>query len=432
MRVRIELQQRALVADLPARRLVDAGEQSRERALAATALAHQRHDLVAVQHEVDVVDGVQEVAREAAAHLEVLGEPANLDQRCRHVLATSSDSAAAGACLRHRACDDPTTYSSGSTALQCGISTGQRGMEPAPGRRIAQLRRPAGDPAELDARSADGREGVEQPAGVGMRRLVEHRARRAELDDLTRVHHDEPLREVADERHVVRDEQDRESEPLLQLLDLHHQRALRNDVERGRRLVHDDEVGSEEQRHRDHRPLPHAAAELVRVAAQVDGVDADELEDLDRPGLDLGLRARSVRDHRVAELRADGGDRVQRVHRALHDHGQVLPAQHVQLPVRHRDQVLTAELDRAGGDRGGRGQQPRDREQQRGLPAAGLADHPDEFSRRDIEVDVVDGDAPGRRRCRIRRRGRGPQARDRLARRLLTGRSAGLLISSKA
>ena len=48
--------------------------------------------------------------------------------------------------------------------------------------------------------------------------------------------------EVADERHVVGDEDDRESELPLQVLDLHHQRTLRDDVERRGRLVHDHQI----------------------------------------------------------------------------------------------------------------------------------------------------------------------------------------------
>ena len=88
----------------------------------------------------------------------------------------------------------------------------------------------------------------------------------AGLDHLAGVHHQQLVGEVADQRHVVGDEDDREAELLLQFLDLHHQRPLGDDVQRRRRLVHDDQVGREQQRHRDHRALPHAAAELVRVA----------------------------------------------------------------------------------------------------------------------------------------------------------------------
>ena len=53
-------------------------------------------------------------------------------------------------------------------------------------------------------------------------------------------------------------------------------------VERGRRLVRDEQPRSTQQRHRDHRALEHAARQLVRVGAHDPlGVgQADRREDL--------------------------------------------------------------------------------------------------------------------------------------------------------
>ena len=65
--------------------------------------------------------------------------------------------------------------------------------------------------------------------------------------------------------------------------------GLDGHVERGGRLVGDEHVGVVGDRHRDHRPLAHAARVLVRVL--VDALarvrDADDLEQLDdaRPPL---------------------------------------------------------------------------------------------------------------------------------------------------
>ena len=50
-------------------------------------------------------------------------------------------------------------------------------------------------------------------------------------------------------------------------LDLLQDLALHDDVERGRRLVHDHELGLERERHRDDHALAHPARELVRVGA---------------------------------------------------------------------------------------------------------------------------------------------------------------------
>ena len=67
--------------------------------------------------------------------------------------------------------------------------------------------------------------------------------------------------------------------------------GLHGDVERGGRLVGDQQLGVERHGHRDHGPLPHAAGELVRVVVHpaVRLRDADQLEQLDRPGPGLLL-----------------------------------------------------------------------------------------------------------------------------------------------
>ena len=80
---------------------------------------------------------------------------------------------------------------------------------------------------------------------------------------------------------------------LLELLELLQDLALHDDVERGRRLVHHDQLGLERERHRDHDALAHAAGELVRVRAHALAVDADELEQVARAGQGLVLRTRS-------------------------------------------------------------------------------------------------------------------------------------------
>ena len=61
--------------------------------------------------------------------------------------------------------------------------------------------------------------------------------------------------------------------------------GLDRHVERGGRLVGDEELRVAGEGHRDHHALPHPAAELVRVVLQAAprGRDADELEQLDGP-----------------------------------------------------------------------------------------------------------------------------------------------------
>ena len=92
----------------------------------------------------------------------------------------------------------------------------------------------------------------------------------------------------------------------------------------------------------------------------------------------------------ILELSADLQDRIEGIHRALHDDGVVAPADTAQLVLGHRDEVAAVEEDGAAGDGRRRIEQLGDREQQGRFAAAGLANDPDELAAMEIEVDVID------------------------------------------
>ena len=71
---------------------------------------------------------------------------------------------------------------------------------------------------------------------------------------------------MAHHREIVRDEQIGEPEPLLQVDHQVDDLRLDVDVERGDRLVGDDEIGLDRERARDRDALALAAGELVRIA----------------------------------------------------------------------------------------------------------------------------------------------------------------------
>ena len=106
----------------------------------------------------------------------------------------------------------------------------------------------------------------------------------AALDDATRVHDDDVVAHLRNDAEVVRDQQDRHPHPLAQLHQQLEDLRLDRHVERGRRLVGDDQLRVACERHRDHHALPHAARELMRVVVEPpSGLrDADELEHLER------------------------------------------------------------------------------------------------------------------------------------------------------
>ena len=151
---------------------------------------------------------------------------------------------------------------------------------------------------------------TEQLAGVGVRGRVEHLRRRARLDDLAALHHDDTVGEVGDHAHVVGDQQDARVDAVAQVADQLEDLRLHGDVEGRRRLVGDQHRRIAGQCLGDHRPLPLATRQLVRV-----GVDApfrirdlDEVEQFDHP------LARQLRRHRLVAAQHLGDLEADRVH----------------------------------------------------------------------------------------------------------------------
>ena len=86
----------------------------------------------------------------------------------------------------------------------------------------------------------------------------------------------------------MRDEHDREAEPLAQFGEQLQHLRLHRDVERRHRLVGDEHLGFERERARQADALALPAGELVRIAIRRRGIEADEREQF------LGARQRLV------------------------------------------------------------------------------------------------------------------------------------------
>ncbi len=141
------------------------------------------------------------------------------------------------------------------------------GTEAAAGRRVDRARHVARQHDPLDVATGD-RLGVrrEECLRVRVQRPQEEILRGGELDDLAEIHHRDPVGDVADDGEVVRDEEIGEVELLLQLDEQVQDLGLDRDVERGDRLVGDDELRLQDERAGEADALALAAAELVRVA----------------------------------------------------------------------------------------------------------------------------------------------------------------------
>ena len=101
-----------------------------------------------------------------------------------------------------------------------------------------------------------------------MLRALEHVVHRPGLDDLAVLHHADPVGDLAHDAEIVGDEQHRHAEAGLQVLQQRQDLRLHGDVERGGRLVGDQQVRLVGERHRDHDALALPAGELVRIACE--------------------------------------------------------------------------------------------------------------------------------------------------------------------
>ena len=125
-------------------------------------------------------------------------------------------------------------------------------------------------------------DGAEQRLGVRVPGPGEQHVGRRGLDDPAGVHDQDPVGPAGDHAHVVGDQQQPHVQPGLQLVQQPQDLGLDGHVERGGRLVGDQQLRLAGQRHRDHHALAQAAGQLVRVRVEPLGRarNADQAEDL--------------------------------------------------------------------------------------------------------------------------------------------------------
>ena len=175
------------------------------------------------------------------------------------------------------------------------------------------------------------------------------------------------------------DEDPRDAELLLQVVDQVQDLRLHGDVERGDRLVGHDQLGLDRERPRDADALALAAAQMARVAAGDRGGQLDQLEQLGHASRDGLARPHAVDAHGLGEHRADLQPRVQRRVRILEDHLQRAPPLSVAGVALDYDLAARRLLH------------PHDQPSERRLPAPALADDAQRLRFPDRERHPVDG-----------------------------------------
>ena len=260
-------------------------------------------------------------------------------------------------------------------------------MEGAAGGQRGRGRGLAGDRLQHRRRVQPGH-AAQQGGRVGVPGVAEQRLHRGLLHDPPGIHHQHAVGGLGHHAQVVGDQDDRR--PALPLPPPQHGQHLRlhRHVQRRGRLVGQDQPRVAGQRHRRHRPLPHAAGELVRVLPRPPRRirDLHVPQQLHRPCPGRTPGHAPQRHLALDHLPPDRQHRVQRGRRVLEDEAGRLaphPAQRLRPRRRH---LHPAQPHRPAHPRRG-GQQPARRQRRDALARARFAHDAQDLPGRRREVE---------------------------------------------
>ena len=221
---------------------------------------------------------------------------------------------------------------------------------------------------------------------IGVHRRPVDLLPRPDLDDLAEVHNGHTVGDMTHDGEIVCDEQIRESELLLQLLQEVHDLRLDRDVERGNGLVEHHHLRVQGQRPCHSDPLALAARELVREAVRMFGAQADGPQKLLDPTASFASRVKVVDPEGLRDDVSHRHPRIQRGIWILEDDLDVTSHRAHLSALELRD-VPAVEEDRSGGGF----DQLDDRAAQGRLSASRLPDDPERLALPHCQIDAVDG-----------------------------------------
>ncbi len=269
------------------------------------------------------------------------------------------------------------------------------GREAAAGGRIREIRGQTSDADEcLAAVLIEPRDRAEQRLGVWMSHGAEDVFGGGALDDPAGVHDADPVASPGHDAHVVRHEQCRHPEALLEVVEQREDLGLDGHVQGGGRLVGEQHLRLAGERDGDHHPLAQAPGEVMRILlAAAPWVWAARPAPAPR-ARGRGLLASTTlrwRLYRLGHLLADLLRRVERGLRVLEDHRDLVAAQLLKLGIAESDELAPAERHRAPDDLAAPREQAEDRQPEHRLAAPRLADQSEGLADVDREIDVPNG-----------------------------------------
>ena len=224
-----------------------------------------------------------------------------------------------------------------------------------------------------------------------MVRRGEDFTREAVFDDLSGVHHRDAVGNARHHAEIVRDQHHGDAELALELRKQAQDLGLDGHVERGARLVGNQQLRSAHQGHGDHHALAQASGELVRILAQALGGrrDADLFQKVHRTRPRLVGAGAAVMEIRLHQLVADGVRRIESGHRLLEDHRHPAAAQRIDAPAARSSEILAEEVQAPGTASRRLRQQAHDRQRSHRLAAAGFTDDAQRLAAPRLEAEVA-------------------------------------------
>ena len=209
---------------------------------------------------------------------------------------------------------------------------------------------------------------------------------------LAGVHHHDAVRCFGHHGHVVGDQHQRHAALALQRYQQVENLFLDRDVQRGGRLVGDQQQRVAGDRHGDHHPLVHAAGQLVRerAEARLGRRNADLVQQIYDVSAYRAAVHGAMRAEAFSDLPADRIARIERGGRLLEHHRHILADQAAALVRCHMEQIVAGEMQPVGADASGPGDQPHHRQHGHALAGSGLADDADDGAFVQREVEPVD------------------------------------------
>ena len=218
----------------------------------------------------------------------------------------------------------------------------------------------------------------------------------AEFDHLAAPQHHDAVGDLGDDGEVVGDVERRRAVLADELAESGEAFDLGRHVERGGRLVEDEDVGLGDHRHRRHHALELAAGNLMRIARpdRLRARQIELLEQADRFRARLRRRQYAMPHRSLADLLHQRMRGIERGRRALGDIGDLRAAQLAALVRADGADVRVAEDDVAADDMAVAAGVAHRGEADGRLAGAGFADEADHLAAPQLQRHVVDQNRP--------------------------------------